>query len=208
MSELRHPECQRLFLREVNRQTQRLARRYNLQPADRDDAFQEIALDAWCRLTRYEADRGDLEPFLALVTLNQARKIEMRLRRRRACPDVSLDAPIVDDGEDGDLTLGDALTQDDGLPALLGNVVDRHARSELVLDLSRAIARLPTKCDGSAPASRTRRPASPAGSCREDGGNWHGAGPERHGGRDQAARSRSRGERSRVGQPSTRRMVI
>ena len=47
-----------------------------------------------------------------------------------------------------------------------------------------------------------------AWSCREDGGNWHGAGPERHGGRDQAARSRSRGERSRVGQPSTRRMVI
>ena len=45
-------------------------------------------------------------------------------------------------------------------------------------------------------------------SCREDGGNWHGAGPERHGGRDQAARSRSMGERSRVGQPSTRRMVI
>jgi hypothetical protein len=45
-------------------------------------------------------------------------------------------------------------------------------------------------------------------SCREGGGNWHGAGPERHGGRDQAARSRSIGERSRVGQPSTRRMVI
>jgi hypothetical protein len=45
-------------------------------------------------------------------------------------------------------------------------------------------------------------------SCREAGGNWHGAGPERHGGRDQAARSRSVGERSRVGQPSTRRMVI
>jgi DNA-directed RNA polymerase specialized sigma24 family protein len=143
MSELRHPECQRPFLREVNRRTQRLARRYNLQPADRDDAFQEIALDAWCRLTRYEADRGDLEPFLALVTLNQARKIEMRFRRRRGCPDVSLDTPIVDDGEDGDLTLGDALTQDDGLPALLGNVVDGHARSELVLDLSMAIARLP-----------------------------------------------------------------
>ena len=45
-------------------------------------------------------------------------------------------------------------------------------------------------------------------SCREGGGNWHGAGPERHGGRVQAARSRSVGERSRVGQPSTRRMVI
>ena len=32
--------------------------------------------------------------------------------------------------------------------------------------------------------------------------------PERHGGRVQAARSRSVGERSRVGQPSTRRRVI
>jgi DNA-directed RNA polymerase specialized sigma24 family protein len=143
MCQLRHPECQRLFLREVDRQAQRLARRYNLQPADRDDAFQEIALDTWRRLTRYKADRGDLEPFLALVALNQARKIEMRLRRRRARPDVSLDTPIVIDGDDGDLTLEDSLTQDDGLPALLGNVVDGHARSELILDLSRAMARLP-----------------------------------------------------------------
>jgi transposase InsO family protein len=35
-----------------------------------------------------------------------------------------------------------------------------------------------------------------------------GAGTEGHGGMDQAARSRSVGKRSRVGQPSTRRMVI
>jgi hypothetical protein len=61
------------------------------------------------------------------------------------------------------------------------------------------------------PMGRTFRDMGRAGPlwlCREDGGNWHGAGPERHGGRDQAARSRSTGERSRVGQPSTRRMVI
>jgi DNA-directed RNA polymerase specialized sigma24 family protein len=145
MCELRHPECQRLFLREVDRQAQRLARRYNLQPADRDDAFQEIALDAWRRLTRYQASRGDLEPFLALVTLNQARKIERRFGRRRACRDVSLDTPVVDDDDDGDLTLEDSLTQADGLPALLGNVVDGHAHCELMLDLSRAIACLPSE---------------------------------------------------------------
>jgi DNA-directed RNA polymerase specialized sigma24 family protein len=145
MCKLRHPECQRVFLREVDRQAQRLARRYNLQPADRDDAFQEIAVDAWRRLARYEASRGDLQPFLATVTLNQARKIEMRFRRRRAYPDVSLDTPIVADCADDGLTLGDGLTQDDGLSALLGNVVDGHARSELMLDLSRAIARLPSE---------------------------------------------------------------
>jgi DNA-directed RNA polymerase specialized sigma24 family protein len=123
----------------------RLARRYNLQPADRDDAFQEIALDAWRRLTRYQASRGDLEVFLGMVTLNQARKIEMRFRRRLACPEVSLDTPIVDDGDDGDLTLEASLTQDDGLPAVLGNLVDGHVRVELLLDLSRAIARLPSE---------------------------------------------------------------
>ena len=145
MHELRHPECQRLFLREVDRQAQRLARRYNLHPADRDDAFQEIALDAWRRLTRYQPNRGDVEPFLGLVTLNQARKIEARFGRRRACPDVSLNTPIVDGGDDGDLTLEDSLTEDDGLPALLGNVVDGHARVELTLDLSRAIASLPSE---------------------------------------------------------------
>jgi putative transposase len=45
-------------------------------------------------------------------------------------------------------------------------------------------------------------------SCREVGGNWAARAPMRHGGLDQAARSRSVGERSRVCQPSTRRMVI
>jgi Molybdate transporter of MFS superfamily len=44
-------------------------------------------------------------------------------------------------------------------------------------------------------------------SCREVGGNC-AARLRGHGGRLQAARSRSLGERSRVGQPSTRRMVI
>ena len=74
-----------------------------------------------------------------------------------------------------------------------------------LIDLANAIIvdveATPTRISKEVDATETR-------SCREDGGNWHGAGPERHGGRDQAARSRSRGERSRVGQPSTRRMVI
>lgn len=140
MCELRHPECQRLFLREVDRQTQRLARRYKLQAADRDDVFQEIALDAWRRLTRYQATRGDLEPFLGLVTLNQARKIEARFCRRRACPDIPLETRVTDGG---DLTLEDSLTEDDGFLALLGNPVDTHARVEMVLDLAEAVARLP-----------------------------------------------------------------
>jgi hypothetical protein len=46
------------------------------------------------------------------------------------------------------------------------------------------------------------------GSCREGGGNWAARAPRWHGGADQAARSRSVGERSRVCQPSTRRRVI
>ena len=86
-----------------------------------------------------------MEPFLGLVTLNQARKIEVRFGRRRACPDVSLDTLILDGGDNGDLTLEDSLTEDDGLPALLGNVIDGHARVELMLDLSRAIASLPSE---------------------------------------------------------------
>jgi hypothetical protein len=44
-------------------------------------------------------------------------------------------------------------------------------------------------------------------SCREVGGNWAARAPMGHGWADQAARSRSVGERSRLGQPSTRRMV-
>ena len=38
--------------------------------------------------------RGELVAFLGVVTLNQARRIEARLRRRRNTADVSLDAPI------------------------------------------------------------------------------------------------------------------
>ena len=123
----------------------RLARRYHLQPADRDDAFQEIALDAWRRLGGYQARRGDLEAFLGMVTLHQTRKIDARLRRRRHRAEVSLDAPIGTDEPSAQLKLADCLTEDDGLPALFGNVVDGHARSELMLDLSRAIARLPSE---------------------------------------------------------------
>ncbi len=75
-------------------QADRLARRHHLQPADRDDACQDIALDAWHRLTHYRASRGELEPFLGLVTLNRARKIDARLRHQRRAPEVSLDTPI------------------------------------------------------------------------------------------------------------------
>jgi DNA-directed RNA polymerase specialized sigma24 family protein len=131
------------LLSDAELQADRLARRYSLQPADRDDAFQEIALDAWRRLSGYQAHRGDLEPFLGVVTLNQARKIEARFcRRRRARPEVSLGAPVVN-GSDDDLTLEDSLTQDDGIPALLGNPVDDYERVETTLDVSQAVARLP-----------------------------------------------------------------
>jgi DNA-directed RNA polymerase specialized sigma24 family protein len=123
----------------------RLARRHNLQPADRDDAFQEIALDGWRRLGRYQASRGDLEAFLGMVTLHQTRKIDARLRGRRHVAEVSLAAPIGNDEAGAQLTLADSLTDDDGLPALLGNLVDGYARSELMLDLSRAIGRLPSE---------------------------------------------------------------
>ena len=123
----------------------RLARRHNLQPADRDDAFQEIALDGWRRLGRYQARRGGLEAFLGMVTLHQMRKIDARLRRGRRGAEVSLDAPIGTDEAGAQLTLADSLTEDDSLPALLGNDVDGHARVEMILDLSRAIRRLPSE---------------------------------------------------------------
>jgi DNA-directed RNA polymerase specialized sigma24 family protein len=123
----------------------RLARRYKLQPADRDDAFQEIALDGWRRLGCYQARRGDLEAFLGMVTLHQTRKIDARLRRRRHVAEVSLDAPLGTDEAGVQLTLADSLTDDDGLPALLGNVLDGHARVDMFLDLSRAIRRLPAE---------------------------------------------------------------
>jgi DNA-directed RNA polymerase specialized sigma24 family protein len=126
-------------------QADRLARRHDLQSADRDDAFQEIALDAWRRLKNYRASRGELEAFLGVVTLNQARKIDARLRGRRRIVEVSLDAPIAYESEDAGLSVSDSLSEDDGLLALLGNRVDGHARVELLLDLSRAIAWLPPR---------------------------------------------------------------
>ena len=120
-------------------QADRLARRYKLQPADRDDTFQEIALDAWRRLNRYEASRGELNAFLGVVTRNHARKIESRLCCRMNHPAVSLQSPMT--GVDG-ITLEDRLTQEDGLLALFGNAFDDQASSELAIDVSRAISRL------------------------------------------------------------------
>lgn len=120
-------------------QADRLARRYKLQPADRDDTFQEIALDAWRRLDRYRASRGELNAFLGVVTRNHARKIESRLCRRMNHPAVSLQSPMK--GVDG-ITLEDSLTQEDGLLVLFGNAFDDQASSELAIDVSRAISRL------------------------------------------------------------------
>ena len=143
MSAVRFDDCRELVLREASRQVHRLARRHGLQPADRDDVFQEIALDAWRRLPGYRSCRGDIEPFLGVVTLNQARKIDARLRGRRRNPEISLDAPIRNRDADADLKLADSLSESDGLPALLGNQIDGHARVETTLDLSRAISSLP-----------------------------------------------------------------
>jgi DNA-directed RNA polymerase specialized sigma24 family protein len=120
----------------------RLARRLRLQPADRDDVFQQIALDGWRRLKNFQVSRGDLEAFVGLVTLHQARKIEARIRRQRRLKGVSLDAPIGRDDAGAELTLADSLSEDEGLPAVLGNLVDGHARVEKFLDLSQAIASL------------------------------------------------------------------
>lgn len=126
-------------------QADRLARRHGLQPADRDEAFQEIALDAWLRLKHYQASRGELGAFLGVVTLNQARKIEARLRSRRRTLEVSLDAPIASGTADATPRISDVLSEEEGLLALLGNRVNGHARVELILDLSRAMAWLPPR---------------------------------------------------------------
>ena len=79
------------------------------------------------------------------MTLNQARKIEMRFRRQRPAAEVSLDAPISGGGAEVNLSLADCLSEDDGLSAVLGNRVGGRARVELMLDLSKAIASLPSE---------------------------------------------------------------
>jgi DNA-directed RNA polymerase specialized sigma24 family protein len=145
MSAVRFDDCRELVFREASRQVHRLARRHDLQPADREDAFQEIAFDAWRRLKDYRASRGDLEAFLGVVTLNQARKIGARLRRRRRIVHVSLDAPIANGSNDAGLSVSGRLSEDDGLPAMLGNKVDGHARVEMIIDVSRAIVSLPSE---------------------------------------------------------------
>jgi DNA-directed RNA polymerase specialized sigma24 family protein len=145
MSAVRFDDCRELVFREASRQAHRLARRYDLQPADRDDAFQEIVFDAWRRLKDYRASRGELVAFLGVVTLNQARRIEARLRRRRRTVDVSLDTPIANGSNDAGLIVSDSFSEEHGLPALLGNKVDGHARVEMLIDLSRAIVSLPSE---------------------------------------------------------------
>jgi hypothetical protein len=104
-----------------------------------------MAFDAWRRLKNHQASRGELEAFLGVVTLNQARKIEARLQRRRRTVEVSLDAPIATGSCGATPSVSDTLGEEDGLLALLGNRVNGHARVELILDLSRAMAWLPPR---------------------------------------------------------------
>lgn len=108
-----------ILIDEADRAARRLRRKLALPAADLDDLRQDLLLDLICRLPGFNKRRGSIGAFAGLVLRNQSSRIAIRYHRQRRAQGgalLSLDAPIAGTRE----TVGDTLTEDDGLAALHG----------------------------------------------------------------------------------------
>ena len=147
-----------ILLHEADTFSRRLVRQLRLPGADLDDVRQDLLVDLIARLPAYDPERGSLGAFAGVVLRNQATRIAAKVKRQRrhhgAVP-VSLDELVP--GSDG-LTLGDLVSEEDGLPALLGQPVDAFAEIERRLDVERALGGL-GRADGRLCAELSRTTA-------------------------------------------------
>jgi RNA polymerase sigma-70 factor (ECF subfamily) len=135
------------ILDEADVAARRLHRRLCLPAADLDDLRQDLLIDLICRLPAFDASRGSIGAFAGIVLRNQASRIALRHHRERCSRGgalVSLDASF---GPATTNTLGDTISQSDGLAAWHGQGFDDLARTVLRHDLARVLGQL-------APAAR------------------------------------------------------
>jgi Sigma-70 region 2 len=135
-----------LLRREADRAAGRMVRQFRLPPDARDDLRQDLLVDLIVRLKAFDPARGTLGAFAGTVIGHQAGKLANRIRRERTVfVPVSLDDPLAD----ADCaTLGDAISEDDGYAALLGQPTDHFAAVERRLDLDWALGFLPRSAIG------------------------------------------------------------
>ena len=146
-----HPPISRhhlaCILDEADVAARRLHRRLCGPATDLDDLSQDLLTDLICRLPAFEASRGSIGAFAGIVLRNQASRIALKHHRDRCSRGgalISLDAPFGPSATD---TLGETLSQSDGLAAWHGQDCDDLGRTDLRHDLARVLGQL-------APAAR------------------------------------------------------
>ena len=83
----------------IRRKAKQLVGRYGFKPCDQEDIEQDLSLDLWCRLERFDPNKGALEPFIDHVV---KRKIASLIEYRRAAKrdyrreSISLNTPVQD----------------------------------------------------------------------------------------------------------------
>ena len=127
-----------------------LVGRYGFTQSDRPDVEQQLRLEVWRRLPRYDSKKGSLKCFVywlvekAAATIIEHRTAEKRHCRRKAC---SVDA-MIDDQEGGLVTLSEAggeCEADRRLGVVRGHFTDR---SDLISEVRDFLAHLPADlCD-------------------------------------------------------------
>lgn len=127
-------------MRQADAAARRLQCRLRLPAADIDDLRQDLLLDCLTRWPAFDATRGSVGAFAALVIRHRATRIAdslVRQRRRSAGVPISLDAPIR--GIAG-ATIADGLVEADGLAAWHGQKPDPFDRVDRRLDVERVVA--------------------------------------------------------------------
>ncbi|UOM36624.1 sigma factor [Acuticoccus sp. I52.16.1] len=134
------PDDLHTLIREADAAARRLHRKLRLPAADLDDLRQDLLTDLIARMPGFDPERGSLGAFAGLVMRNRSVRIaEMVARQRRlaAGGPMSLDAPAVDADR---ASLGDELSEADGLAAWHGQRIDHFDQVDGRLDVERAIA--------------------------------------------------------------------
>jgi len=146
-----HPPISRhhlaCILDETDVAARRLHRRLCQPAADLDDLRQDLLIDLICRLPAFDASRGSIGAFAGIVLRNQSSRIALKHHRDRCSRGgalLSLDAPRGPGTTD---TLGETLSQSDGLASWHGQDGDNLARTIRHRDLARVLGQL-------APAAR------------------------------------------------------
>lgn len=138
------PDDVETIIREADAAAQRLRRKLGLPPCEREDLGQDLLVDLLRRLPAYDPSRGSIGAFANIVLRNQSSRIAMRHHRQRRVQGgslLSLEVPLAGARE----SVGDTLTEDDGLAAWHGQTCCAAAVIELHHALETALARLPAE---------------------------------------------------------------